>query len=161
MCISIKVPIWKKSRNLSYASWMSGIIITYTSLNFFGSLARSRYLTNFSPFFMSILFIAEIPTWWQVLFVLLIKTWPGLYVSHFLGQISPGHMPFVWQCLTCQTTCTVKHILIECRAFAVIRKRFFKVNNLTDLFENVKIDDILSFLRETELYQKIWQLKTG
>ena len=38
---------------------------------------------------------------------------------------------------------------------------FFKVNNLTDLFENVKIDDILSFLRETELYQKVWQLKTG
>ena len=65
------------------------------------------------------------------------------------------------QCLTCQTTCTVKHILIECRAFAVFRKRCFKVNNLTDLFENVKIDDILSFMRETELYQKIWQLKTG
>ena len=65
------------------------------------------------------------------------------------------------QCLTCQTTCTVKHILIECRSFAVIRKRFFKVNNLTDLFENVKIDDILSFLRETDLYQKICQLKTG
>ena len=65
------------------------------------------------------------------------------------------------QCLTCQTTCTVKHILIECRAFAIFRKRFFKVNNLTDLFENVKIDDILSFLRETELYQKILQPKTG
>ena len=63
--------------------------------------------------------------------------------------------------LTCQTTCTVKHILIECKTFAVTRKRFFKVNNLTDLFENVKIDNILSFLRETELYQKIWQLKTG
>ena len=59
------------------------------------------------------------------------------------------------QCLTCLTTCMVKHILIECRIFAVIRKRFFKVNNLTDLFENVKIDDILSFLRETDLYQKI------
>ena len=55
------------------------------------------------------------------------------------------------QCSTCQTTCTVKHILIECRAFAVIRKRFFKVNSLTDLFGNVKVDDILSFLRETEL----------
>ena len=65
------------------------------------------------------------------------------------------------QCSTCQTTYTIKHILIECRTFPVIRKRFFKVNNLTDLFENVKIDDILSFLRETELYQKIWQLKTG
>ena len=51
--------------------------------------------------------------------------------------------------------------LIEFRAFAVIRKWFFKVNSLTDLFENVKIDDVLSFLRETELYQKIWQIKTG
>ena len=62
-------------------------------------------------------------------------------------------------CLTCQTTCTVKHILIECRTFAVIWKRFFKVNNLTDLFENVKRDDILSFLRETELYKKYDNLK--
>ena len=62
------------------------------------------------------------------------------------------------QCLTCQTTCMVNHILIE--FFAVIRKRFFKVTSLTDLFENVKIDDILS-LRKTELYQKIWQLKTS
>ena len=64
-------------------------------------------------------------------------------------------------CLTCQTTCTVKHILIKYRTFAVIRKRFFTINNLTDLFENVKIDYILSFFWETELYQKIWQLKTG
>ena len=27
------------------------------------------------------------------------------------------------QCLTCQTTCTIKHVLIECRAFVLIRKR--------------------------------------
>ena len=58
------------------------------------------------------------------------------------------------QCLMCQTTCTVKHILIECRAFTVIRKRFFKVTSLTELFENVKIDDVLS-LQETGLYEKI------
>ena len=57
------------------------------------------------------------------------------------------------QCLTRQTTCTVKHLLIECRAFGVIRKRFFKVTSLTELFENVKIDDVLSFLRETGLYE--------
>ena len=63
------------------------------------------------------------------------------------------------QCLTCQITCTVKHIHIECRAFAVIRKRFFKVTILTELFENVKIDDVLS-LRETGLFEKIWRLKT-
>ena len=65
------------------------------------------------------------------------------------------------QCLTCQTTCTVKHILIECRAFTVIRKQFFKVNSLIDLFEYVKIDDVLSFLRETGLYEKTWRIKTG
>ena len=64
------------------------------------------------------------------------------------------------QCLTCQTTCTVKHIFIECRAFAVIRKRFFKVNSLSDVFENVKINDVLSFLREIGLYEKIWRIKT-
>ena len=46
-------------------------------------------------------------------------------------------------------------------AFAVIRKQFFKVNGLTDLFENVKIVDVLSFLRETGLYEKIWRIKTG
>ena len=63
------------------------------------------------------------------------------------------------QCLTCQTTCTVKHILKECRAFAVIRKQFIKVNSLTDLFENVKVDDVLSFLRETGLFVKYDELK--
>ena len=65
------------------------------------------------------------------------------------------------QCLTCQTICTVKHILIECKAFAVIRKWFFIVTSLTKLFENVKINDVLSFLLETELYEKIWRIKTG
>ena len=58
------------------------------------------------------------------------------------------------QCLTCQMPCTVKHVLIECRTFALVRKRFFKVNSLINLFENIKIDDILS-LQVTGSYQKI------
>ena len=56
------------------------------------------------------------------------------------------------QCLTYQTPCTDKHVHIECKVFALIRKRFFKVNNLTNLFENVNIGDVLTFLRETGLY---------
>ena len=61
------------------------------------------------------------------------------------------------QCLKCQTPYTVKHTLVECRAFALIRKRFFKVNSLSDLlFEDVNMDDVLSFLREIGLYQIIW-----
>ena len=49
------------------------------------------------------------------------------------------------QCLICQTTYAVKHIFIEWRAFFLIRKWFFNVNSLSDLFENVNMDDILSF----------------
>ena len=47
------------------------------------------------------------------------------------------------------------------QSFRCYQKATFKVKSLTDLFENVKIDDILSFLRETELYQKIWRIKTS
>ena len=34
-------------------------------------------------------------------------------------------------------------------------KQFFKVNSSIDLFENIKIAEVLSFLQETGLYQKI------
>ena len=59
------------------------------------------------------------------------------------------------QCASCQTPCTVKHFLVECKAFALIRKRFFNTNNMKDIFEKVNMDDVLSFLREKRLYQKI------
>ena len=57
------------------------------------------------------------------------------------------------QCLTYQIPFTVKHVLIECGAFAFIRKHFF--NNMKDLFESVTIDDILSFWKEIKLYSKV------
>ena len=50
-------------------------------------------------------------------------------------------------------------ILIEYRAFVLVRKRFFKVKSLSGLFKIVKMEDILSFLRETVLYQKIWWIE--
>ena len=47
------------------------------------------------------------------------------------------------------------HFLITAKALHSIRMCLsVQVNSLTDLFENIKIDDVLSFLRETELYQK-------
>ena len=82
-----------------------------------------------------------------------------------ISQLRIGHTrlthPFILkqeqqpQCLTCQVPNTFKNILIECRAFALIRKRFFKVNSLRDLFENIKMEDVLYFLRETGLCQRI------
>ena len=53
-----------------------------------------------------------------------------------------------------QTPCAVKHVFIECKAFSIVRKRFFKVNNLGELFENVNIYDVLSLLRKIGLYQR-------
>ena len=43
--------------------------------------------------------------------------------------------------------------------FRCHQKQFFEVNSLTDLFENVKIDDVQSFLRGKGLYQKYDELK--
>ena len=59
-------------------------------------------------------------------------------------------------CITFQTSCSVKHILIESGTFILIKKCFFNANNMKVLFENVSIDGILLFfLRETKLNQKI------
>ena len=48
-----------------------------------------------------------------------------------------------------------KHVLIECKLFNDTRKRYFHANTMKDLFENVHMDNVLSFLKETGLYQKI------
>ena len=45
--------------------------------------------------------------------------------------------------------------LIECKVFNDTRKRYFHANSMKDLFENVHMDNVLSFLKETGLYQKI------
>ena len=59
------------------------------------------------------------------------------------------------QCLTCQTPYTIKHILMEFGVLATARERHFKADNTRDLFENINMDDVLSFLREAKLYLKI------
>ena len=59
------------------------------------------------------------------------------------------------ECSTCQTSSTIKHVLLECKVFNNTRKHYFHANTMKDLFENVHIDKVLSFLKETGLYQKI------
>ena len=61
----------------------------------------------------------------------------------------------ITHCDTCQTLCTIKHILLECKVFNDTRKHYFHANTTKDLFENVHMDNVLSFLKETGLYQKI------
>ena len=55
------------------------------------------------------------------------------------------------QCLTWQTPYTIKHVLVECGALAITRDRHFKTDNMRDMFENVHMDDVLSFLRDVKI----------
>ena len=50
----------------------------------------------------------------------------------------------------------IKHILLESKLLNNTRKHYFHTNTIKDLFENVHMDDVLSFLKETGFYQKIW-----
>ena len=59
------------------------------------------------------------------------------------------------QCLTCQTPYTIKHVLVECGALAITRERHFKTDDMRYMLEKVHMDDVLSFLRDTELYLKV------
>ena len=40
-------------------------------------------------------------------------------------------------------------------SFAHTRNRYFNANNMKDLFENINMEDILSFFNEIKLYHRI------
>ena len=58
-------------------------------------------------------------------------------------------------CIACNQFITVKHILIDCVDFSQIRNKYFQANDLTQLFQDVSIDDFLSFLKDINLFNKI------
>ena len=58
-------------------------------------------------------------------------------------------------CLTCKVPLTVKHILINCDRFRQIRPKDYQTNNLKDIFKNSKPEEMLSFLKEINLFIKI------
>ena len=59
------------------------------------------------------------------------------------------------QCIPCNALLTIKHILVDCVEFAPIRQRFFHVDSLMILFDTVKFESIIDFLKEIHLYKKI------
>ena len=58
-------------------------------------------------------------------------------------------------CIVCNQLFTVKHILIDCVDFSQNRNKYFRANNLTQLFQDVPVDSILSFLKDINLFNKI------
>ena len=46
------------------------------------------------------------------------------------------------ECVTCQCSLTVKHILIECSDFRDIRNKYFVASTMKDVFEQVSMRNI-------------------
>jgi len=49
----------------------------------------------------------------------------------------------------------VKHILIECVDLNDVRNKHFVVSSVEDLFNNVKAQKIVDFIKETRFYKQL------
>ena len=58
-------------------------------------------------------------------------------------------------CTGCDVPFTVKHFLLDCFDFQQARRSYFQVKNLHDLFKDVPIENIIAFLKEIKLFNKI------
>jgi hypothetical protein len=58
------------------------------------------------------------------------------------------------ECIPCQCALTVKHILIDCVDFSVLRQNYFNVKSLKELFDTIDTRVILKYLKEIGLYYK-------
>ena len=59
------------------------------------------------------------------------------------------------QCIGCDAPYTVCHFLLECGDFAQVRNNCFHVDNIKELFQDIHIDSIMTFLRQINLFNKI------
>ena len=58
-------------------------------------------------------------------------------------------------CIGCDTPFTVRLFLVDRADFGRERRSLFQVNNLKDLFKDVSVENILSFLNNVSLFNKI------
>ena len=59
------------------------------------------------------------------------------------------------QCDGCDAPFTVRHFLLECCDFTQVRNNCFHVDNMNELFQDIHIDSIMTFLRQINLFNKI------
>ena len=59
------------------------------------------------------------------------------------------------ECVFCSEPLTAKHLLIDCIDLALARAKYFDVQTMHQLFNTISYDNILLFLRETGLYQRL------
>jgi hypothetical protein len=54
------------------------------------------------------------------------------------------------------TPLAVKHILLDCTEFKLIRVKYYTCSNLSELFSNVPSRAIIDFIEEIKLYRIMW-----
>ena len=59
------------------------------------------------------------------------------------------------QCVGCDAPFTVRHFLLEYGDFTQVRNNCFHVDNMKELFQDIHIDSIMTFLRQINLFNKI------
>jgi len=59
------------------------------------------------------------------------------------------------ECIGCQAPYSVRHILLECADFIQARERLYTVQSLKDLFDSVSVQNIILFLKEINLFNKV------
>ena len=59
------------------------------------------------------------------------------------------------QCIGCDAQFTVRHFLLEYGDFAQVRNNCFHVDNMKELFQDIHIDSIMTFLIQINLLNKI------
>ena len=58
------------------------------------------------------------------------------------------------QFVGCDAPFTVRHFLLECGDFAQVRNNCFHVDNMKELFQDIHIDSIMTFLRKKKKKKK-------
>ena len=58
-------------------------------------------------------------------------------------------------CFGCDTLFTVRHFLLECGDFSHIRNKYFHVDTIKQLLNDVPIDNVFLFLKEINLFNKL------
>jgi len=50
---------------------------------------------------------------------------------------------------------SVKHILVDCTRYSAARQRYFGVDTLKEVFENVASRNIIAYVKDTGFYNRI------
>ena len=59
------------------------------------------------------------------------------------------------QCIGCDKPFTVGHMLLECVDLSNVRNKYYHVNTIKQLFNDVPIDNIFLSLKEINLFNKL------